>query len=199
MKIGTAILALLLGVAASAAVSEPKASNGSALLIHNLQYVEMTHSRMVEALRSKFDAVDVFRTSEALDNKVAIFDHKRPLYKLVIFMAPTSEKSMAVAEQLQLFKFYDEGNSVLFLSDNRAVQSWRILLAQFGFDVTIPETPSKHKAEDDDGSFSASNPLYLNGQKRFLVDRSAIPYKKLRKGIKRGFVYEGGAITLTHY
>ena len=198
MRIGTAILALLMGFIArtSQTVTEPRRT--SVFLVHNLQHIEMTHSKLISTLRNKFTKVDIVKTSEALTSKLEIYNHRRALYDLVIFMCPLSEKSMAIADKLNLFKYYDEGNSVLFLSDGRALQPWRILLSQFGFDVTVPEISAKQKKERGK-STSDDNTLYLNGSSRFLVDKEAIPHEKLRQGLEKGIVYEGGAITLTPY
>ena len=164
------------------------AARRSVLLVHNIQYFELTHANMLATLKTHYEIVDFFKTSEVLSSRAKLYSFKRPVYDLVILALASSSKAMTVIEKLELLKFYDEGNPILLLGSGSSVQSWRILLSQFGFDaVTVDESLGVGQLYTD--SFTS----------RMMVKKESISHPKLSEGITHGLVYDGGAISLTPY
>jgi len=159
-----------------------------ALLVHNVKNFEVLYSKMVASVRAKFRDVRIESVaSPTVRHSTYIF--KKPIYDLVIVILPRSNDVMSLAEKLELMKFYDEGNSILFLSDAYVVQNWRVLLSQYGFDATTLESTR-----------NGYNGVQTSSEnKRVFIDKTLIQHPKLAKGIKKGLVYEGGAVSLTPY
>lgn len=179
---------VLLLLAVTSALQSQATAQRSVLLVHNVQYFELTHGNMLAALKAQFEVVDCFKSSEVLNSRAKLYNFKRPIYDLVVLVLASSPKAMAVIEKLELLKYYDEGNPILLLGSGSSVQSWRILLSQFGFDsVTV------------DGN-SGVGQLYTESfTSRMMIKKDSIAYPKLSEGIANGLVYDGGAISLTPY
>ena len=178
------LLALWRGV-----VSDEGGAGGKVLVVHNVQHFELTHGEMLRALRRHFGQVDSFKSSEVLSSRVKLYGFKKPLYDLVVMVLPTSGKAMPVAEKLELLQFYDEGKSLMLLGDGFSVQSWRILLSQFGFDAVTAGSEG-----------TGDNRLFTSTlDSRIFVPKSAFKFEKLAAGIKKGIVYDGGALSLSPY
>lgn len=180
----TFLLALLLAAAAWAA--HPKTNK--ALIVHNVQHFDILYSKLIAVMRSKFADVTVESVSSPTVRR-STYVFKKPVYDLVVVILPRHNDVMGLAEKLELLKFYDEGNNLLFLSDSSVVQNWRVLLSQYGFDVTAVEGAKG-------GYYGVQT---STESRKVFVDKSSIHHPKLAKGIRRGLVYEGGAISLTPY
>lgn len=177
---------LLVFLATAVTAQHPKTHK--ALVVHNIKHFEVLYSKMLAVVRAKFDSVRVESVSSPLARH-STFVYKKPIYDLVIVILPRSNDVMTFAEKLELMKFYDEGNAIMFLSDAYVVQNWRVLLSQYGFDVTTV-----------DDSRSGYNGVQTSAEsKRVFIDKSIIHHPKLAKGVKKGLVFEGGAISLTPY
>ena len=160
----------------------------NALVIHNIKHFDVLFSKMIKIMESVFEKVRVESTANA-SSKHSTYVYKKPIYDLVVVILPRSNESMNVAEKLELLKFYDDGNNILFLSDSYVVQNWRVLLSQFGFDATT--------VENTVGGYLGIQTSAES--KSFFVDKNSIQHAKLAKGIKKGIIYEGGAISMTPY
>lgn len=178
------LLALLL--AAASLAMHPKTNK--ALIVHNIQHFEILYSKLVGVMQAKFGEVLIESVSSPTV-RPSTFIYKKPLYDLVVVILPRMNDVMNLAEKLELMKFYDEGNNLLFLSDSSVVQNWRVLLSQYGFDVTTVE-----------GAKNGYHGVQTSMESRkVFVDKGSIHHPKLAKGIRKGLVYEGGAISLTPY
>ena len=162
--------------------------SNSALIIHNVRHFDILFSEMVKVMKKSFGSLRIENIVNA-SSKHSAYLHKKPIYDLIVVMLPRSNNAVSVSEKLELLNFYDEGGNVLFLSDSFVVQNWRVLLSQFGFDVTTEE-----------GTVGDDNGLYISSKSRSIfVEKNAISHPKLSKDLKKGIVYEGGAVTLTPY
>lgn len=179
---------LLLTFLVAAGVSGMHDKVNKALVVHNIKNFDVLYSKMLAVVRAKFGEVRIESVTSPTSRHSA-YIYKKPIYDIVIVVLPRANEVMTLAEKLELMKFYDEGNGILFLSDAFVVQNWRVLLSQYGFDATTVE-----------GSRSGYNGVQTSSQsKRVFIDRANIQHPKLAKGIKKGLVYEGGAVTLTPY
>ena len=160
----------------------------NALIIHNIKHFDTLYSKMIRVMKSSYKNV---RTESISSTKAkhSSFVHKKPIYDMIIVILPRSNEAMNWAETLELLQFYDEGNGLLFLSDGYVVQNWRVLLSQYGFDATII----------DDAENGYSGIQTSTESRKMFIDKSLIQNPKLSRGIKKGLVYEGGAVTLTPY
>ena len=178
-------LALLL---VTLTLSLPIQKTERVLILHNIKNFETLYSKLVKVMQGSFKTVRIESTGSP-NSKHSAYVFKRAIYDMIVVITPRSNDSMSFAEKLELMKFYDEGNNILFLSDSYVVQNWRVLLAQFGFDATTFE--------------GAQNGYYgvqtSTESKRFFVDKSAIEHPKLTTNIRKGLVYQGGAVRLTPY
>lgn len=160
-----------------------------ALLVHNVKNFEVLFSSMIGSLKQYYDKVELWQIQKVLALKKSVYTFKRATYQLVIMMTASSEQSLKAAEQLELIKYYDEGNRVVFLSHGNPHQNWRVLISLFGFDVTNPALDSPDKT-----TFRNNNSSDL-----ILIPKEHILHKKLMKDLAKGIVYQGGAVTLTPY
>lgn len=178
---------LLLAILATAVCARHPRTH-KALVVHNIKHFEVLYSKMLGVLRSRFASVRVESVASPL-SRHSTFVYKKPIYDLVLVILPRSNDVMSFAEKLELMKFYDEGNCIVFLSDAYVVQNWRVLLSQYGFDVTTV-----------DDSRSGYNGVQTSSEsKRVFVEKALIHHPKLAKGVRKGLVFEGGAISLTPY
>ena len=159
-----------------------------ALILHNIKNFDSLYSKLIKVMQSSFKVVRVESTGSP-NAKHSAYMFKKAIYDMVVVITPRSNDSMSFAEKLELLKYYDEGNNILFLSDSYVVQNWRVLLSQFGFDATTLEG-------SQDGYYGIQT---STESKRFFLDKSAIEHPKLAINIKKGLVYQGGAVTLTPY
>lgn len=171
-----------------AAISSTHAKTNNVLVVHNIKHFDVLYSKLLKVLKSTFTSVTHESLSSA-GSKRSTYIYKKPIYDLVILITPRSNDSMMIAEKLELLKFYDEGNSILFLSDSYVVQNWRVLLSQYGFDATTIEN-----AKDGYNGIQTSTE-----NKKIFIDKNLIQHPKLANNIKNGLIYEGGAISLTPY
>lgn len=177
---------ILLGLLSTAFAMHPKTNN--ALVIHNIKHFDVLYSKFISVLKATFTSV-TFESVSSASAKKSTYVYKKPIYDLVIMMIPRSNEAMQFAEKLELLKFYDEGNNLLFLSDSYVVQNWRVLLSQFGFDATTIENTK-------DGYCGIQT---STESKRIFINKESIQHPKLANNIQKGLVYEGGAISLTPY
>ncbi len=179
-------LLICLSLAALTSSMHPKTNK--ALVVHNIKHFDVLYSKLVSVLKNRFSEVRIESVSSGSVRR-STYVYKKPIYDLVVVILPRWNDVMGLAEKLELLKFYDEGNSVLFLSDSFVVQNWRVLLSQYGFDATTAE-----------GAVKGYNGIQTSSESRkVFVDRASIHHPKLARGIKKGLIYEGGAITLTPY
>lgn len=179
-------LFICLALAAACLAAHPKTNN--ALVVHNVKHFDVLYSKLVGVLKSRFSEVRVESVASGSVRR-STYVYKKPIYDLVVVVLPRWNDVMGLAEKLELLKFYDEGNSVLFLSDSFVVQNWRVLLSQYGFDATTAE-----------GAVGGYNGIQTSTETRkVFVDKASIHHPKLARGIRKGLVYEGGAVTLTPY
>lgn len=171
-----------------AAASALHAKTNNALIVHNIKHFDTLYSKLVGVLAAKFANVKVESVASP-SSRQSTFVYKKPIYDLVVLVLPRFNDVMSLAERMELLKFYDEGNNILFLGDAYSVQNWRVLLSQFGFDATTV-----------DGAVDGYNGVQTSkDSKTIFIDKSFIQHPKLAKGIRKGLVYEGGAVSLTPY
>ena len=170
------------------AIGSLQTQTNRVLVIHNIQNFKVLYSKMIHVLNQRFEKVIVESTARR-DFRASTFVYKKPLYDLVIVAFPHSNEAMLIAEKLELLKFYDEGKNLLFLSDSSVVQNWRVLLSQFGFDAT--------SIEDTKDGYNGIQTSPVS--RKVFLDKEKILHGKLAKGLKKGLVYEGGALALTPY
>lgn len=169
-------------------IAHTKTLRRSALIVHNIQNFKITHSDFVQQTKSIFKEVDVRSIKELNEGTISLKKHKEFLYDLVVFAASRNTEALKIAEKLELPAFYDQGGSLLFISESIVLQPWRIMLSLFGFDQLV-----LHK---DQG------PLYIQQNltsKSVFIPKDEIHFNRLNDNIEKGIYYKGGAIILTPY
>lgn len=159
---------------------------GSALVVHNIKNFHVTHSELLRSLRRRFSSVTV-KDSKSVES-FSVRKAKRFVFDMAVIALAKSSQVLAVCERLELFDFYDQGGSVLFLGDNFATQNFRMVLSLFGFDtLTVPGAGPYLNVQQDLSS------------RQFTIQKDDAPFEPLMRGVRDGLLYEGGGVATTPY
>ena len=185
------LMSLLAPIFTSVEVRKPL-SKQNVMVIHNIRNFQVTHLGMLRQLSDTFKKLFVLSV-KSIKNK--LIERGESKYDLVIIACPTHQQAHQLMQSVKLFRFYDEGGSVLLLSNSHPSGQFRKVLNNFGFDMTGPDNSSEVNPRDIKRRFVSlrtrpSDPWVF-------VPKNDILLGGLAKGISHGIYFKGATITMT--